>query len=197
MLKVIFTLILSLSVGFASAQAPAYTDAKYLAGAVPEENGFVVFHKSFECPGKLKEEIYPVLEDYAKSLLTSKVHLVQCRITQATAEDGIVAASMEETLTFKSTAWILDTARFFYQVVFIARDGGFDATLRRIHYLYEPMEVKGIESGLAAEDWITDREALNKKGQLRKIGGKKFRYATINRKDAIFQGAYEAVLSAK
>lgn len=197
MIKAILTLILSLSVGFAYAQAPAYTDAKYLVGAVPEENGFVVFHKAFECPGKLKEEIYPALEDYAKSLLTSKEHLVQCRITQATADDGIVAASMEETLTFKSTAWILDTARFFYQVVFIARDGGFDATLRRIHYLYEPMEVKGIESALAAEDWITDREALNKKGQLRKIGGKKFRYATINRKDAIFQGAYEAVLNAK
>lgn len=197
MKHLILTLLLAFAFGSVNAQTANYTDTKYLAGAVPEENGNVVFRQSFSCPGKLKEEIYPALEAYTKSLLTSDVHLQQCRITQATPDEGVVAASLEETLTFKSTTWILDTARFFFQVVFEAHDGGFDATLRRIHYIYGPMEVPGTPSALAAEDWITDQEALNKRGQLTKVGGKKFRYATINRKDALFQNAFNCVMSAK
>lgn len=177
-----------------SATAQNYSDPKYLAGAVPEENGFVVFRQSYTCPGKSRDAIYEALESYTKSLIKGPAHLEQCRITQATADEGVVAASMEETLTFRSTNWILDTARFYYQIVFTAHDGGFDAMLRRIHYIYEPMEVSGVQTGLAAEDWITDREALNKKGQLRKVGGKKFRRATIDRKDVIFQQAYDAVI---
>lgn len=178
-----------------TAAAQDFSNPKYLKGAVPEDNGYVVFTQSYDCPGKTQEDIYFALEDYAKSLLKSKVHLTQCRITQAIAEEGVVAASMEETITFKSTNWILDTARMFFQVVFTARDGGFDCMLRRIRYIYEPMEVHGVETSLSAEDWITDREALNKKGQLRKVGGKKFRRATIDRKDEIFDNAYKAVMS--
>lgn len=177
------------------AAAQDYKNEKYLAGAVTEENGYVVFRQDYNCPGLKKDEIYQALEQYAKRLLKSKVHLEQCRISQATPDDGVVAASMEETLTFKSTNWILDTARFFYQVVFTARDGGFEAMMRRIHYIYEPMEVPGIETALAAEDWITDREALNRKGLLRKVGGKKFRRCTIDRKDEVFEGAYKAVIN--
>lgn len=177
-----------------AAQAQDFNSPKYLAGAVPEENGYVVFRKSYECPGLKREQIHAALDAYAKQQLKSEVHLVQCRITQTTPEDGIVAASMEETLIFKSTAWVLDSARFFYQIVYTARDGGFDVMLRRIHYIYEPMEVQGVSNVLSAEDWITDKEALKKNGQLRKIGGKKFRRATIDRKDAIFEGAYQAVM---
>lgn len=190
-------LILMLVLGASSMGAQSFTDAKYLAGAVPEENGFVVFKKSYNCTGIDKATIYTALEEYSKSLLKSDVHLAQCRLTQATQEDGVVAASMEETLTFKSTAWILDTARFFYQLVFEAHEGGFDVTLRRIHYIYEPMTDGSVPTALSAEDWITDREALNKRGQLTKVGGKKFRFATINRKDAIFDGAYTAVMGQK
>ncbi|MDO4211244.1 MAG: DUF4468 domain-containing protein [Bacteroidales bacterium] len=178
-----------------SVQAQDYSDPKYLAGAVPEEKGYVVFRQHFDCPGKTQKEIFDALNDYTvNNLLKSKIRLPQCRVTQATREEGTIAASMEETLTFKSTNWILDTARFFFQVVFEAKDGGFDAMLRRIHYIYEPMEVHGVETGLTAEDWITDREALNKKGQLRKVGGKKFRRATIDRKDQLFENAYKAVM---
>lgn len=194
--KTLLTVVACLCLGL-TANAQNYQDPKYLAGAVPEENGFVVFRQHFDCPGKTSGEIYDALEKYTKGLLTSKVHLTQCRITQATPAEGVVAASLEETLTFKSTAWILDSARFFFQIAFTAHDGGFDAMLRRIHYIYEPMEVHGVESGLTAEDWITDREALNKKGQLRKVGGKKFRRATIDRKDELFNGAYDAVMSRK
>lgn len=198
-MNTIFKSLLVFVVSFMAAicaMAQDYTNPKYLAGAVPEENGYVVFRQHYECPGKTQEEIYDALSDFTiNHLLKSKIRLPQCRVTQATREDGTIAASMEETLTFKSTNWILDTARIFFQVVFEAKDGGFDVMMRRIHYIYEPMEVHGVETGLTAEDWITDREALNKKGQLRKVGGKKFRRATIDRKDQLFDDAFKAVVS--
>lgn len=196
-MKRILSTILLCAAFFCSAitvSAQEYDNPKYLKGAVTEENGTVVFRQNFTCEGHSKAQIYNALEQYTKDLTKSKVALLQCRLTQMTPEEGIVAASMEETLTFKSTNWILDTARFFYQVVFTASEGGFEAMLRRIHYIYEPMEVPGIEGGLKAEEWITDANALNRKGKLTKVGGKKFRLRTIDRKDEIFHGAYEAVM---
>lgn len=175
-----------------TAMAQDYTNPKYLKGAVPVENGFVVFRQSYECPGRTQAEIFDALSEYTKGLVSAKISLQQSRITQLTPEDGIIAASMEETLTFKSTNWILDTARFFYQVVFTTRDGGFDAMIRRIHYLYEVTDVPGIDTNYAAEDWITDRAALSRGGKLTRVSGKKFRRCTIDRKDAIFEGAFQA-----
>lgn len=174
--------------------AQDYTNPKYLEGAVTEVNGMVTFTQHYNCEGRSRETIYNALETFTKALLKSKVALTQCRLTQITPEEGVLAASMEETLTFKSTKWQLDTARFFFQIIFEVKDGGFDVTLRRIRYIYDPMNTYDVNTTLNAEDWIVDKEALNKKGQLTKIGGKKFRRATIDRKDEIFQAAYDAVM---
>lgn len=199
MRKIFNIILVTLLVCTASTTATAqdYANPKYLKGMVPLENGFVVFRQSYECPGRTQDEIFNALGDYTKGLVGAKISLKQSRITQLTPEDGIIAASMEETLTFKSTNWILDTARFFYQVVFTVHDGGFDAMLRRIHYLYEVTDVPGIENTYSAEDWITDRAALSRKGKLTRISGKKFRRCTIDRKDAIFEGAFQAVQGKK
>lgn len=199
-MRKIFNIILVTLLTFSASttvMAQDYTNPKYLKGMVPEENGFVVFRQSYECPGRSQAEIYDALSDYTKGLVAAKISLQQSRITQLTPEDGTIAASMEETLTFKSTNWVLDTARFFYQVVFTVREGGFDAMIRRIHYLYEVTDVPGIDTTYSAEDWITDRAALSRSGKLTRISGKKFRRCTIDRKDAIFEGAYQAAQGKK
>ena len=199
-MKKIFNIILATLLAFSASNtvwAQDYTNPKYLKGAVPTEDGFVVFRQSYECPGRTQTEIFNALSDYTKGLVDAKISLKQSRITQLTPEDGIIAASMEETLTFKSTNWVLDTARFFYQLVFTTRDGGFDVMLRRIHYLYEVNDVPGIDTTYSAEDWITDRAALSRSGKLTRVSGKKFRRCTIDRKDAIFEGANKAALGQK
>lgn len=199
-MRKIFNIILVTLLAFSASttvMAQDYTNPKYLKGAVPVENSFVVFRQSYECPGRSQEEIYEALSDYTKGLVAAKISLQQSRITQLTPEDGVIAASMEETLTFKSTNWILDTARFFYQVVFTTREGGFDAMIRRIHYLYEATDVPGIDTNYSAEDWITDRAALSRSGKLTRVSGKKFRRCTIDRKDAIFEGAFQAAQGKK
>ena len=177
--------------------AQDYNSPKYLVGAVPTVNGFVVFSTQEEVPGRTKAEIFQALETYTKSLLQSEVSGTQCRITELTPEEGIIAASIEEELTFKRTNWVHDYARFFYQLVFEVREGGYTATMRRIRYLYSPMDMTGIDNTMTAEDWITDKEAINKKGKLNKVGGRKFRYATINRNDEIFRHALLAAQEGK
>ena len=191
----LFSLIASLSA--LPCHAQDYNSPKYLAGAVPTTNGFVVFSERAEVPGRSRSEIFSALENYTKSLLDSEVSGTQCRITELTPEQGIIAASIEEELTFRRNNWVHDYARFFYQIVFEIEDGAYTATLRRIRYLYSPMDMTGIDNTMTAEDWITDKEALNRKGKLNKVGGKKFRFATINRKDEIFAQALMVAKAGK
>ena len=61
--------------------------------------------------------------------------------------------------------------------------------MRNIRYLYDDISQA---QTYRAEQWITDKEALNKAGtKLLRIPGK-FRRFTIDRKDAIFLGAAKA-----
>ena len=52
----------------------ANSEAKYLAGAVPEVNGKVVFQKEIAAPGKTKAQIYDILLQ-ASSIPTRKTRL--------------------------------------------------------------------------------------------------------------------------
>ena len=69
--------------------------------------------------------------------------------------------------------------------------GQADITMSRIHYLYDeerkPLRYK-------AEEWITDKQAVNKKNtRLLPISGK-FRKKTIDRKDFLFS-KFESLLN--
>ena len=173
--------------------------SKYLAGAVPVENGVVVFRKSYKAEGKTKEQVYALLKDYTwNKVVCGENKLPQARITEADSTTGVIAASMEEYLYFKKKAWVTHYARLYYQLVFTVRDGGFDAMMRNIHYCYDAESMpNGQPSSFRAENWITDKEALSKDGtKLTRIGGK-FRRFTIDRKDELFTGAARAAGALK
>lgn len=174
-------------------KAQILTTDNYLKGAVTEKNGVVVFEEIFIVPGKSKAEIFDSLKNYIQSIVTGENHLPQSRITELSPNKDIIAASVEETLWFKRTALVSDFARFFYQLVFEVSDGQFKVTLLRIRYIYEPMATPGQDNVMLAEEWITDKEALKKDGtQLRRGTSKKFRIATIDRKNQLFRGAGRA-----
>ena len=157
-------------------------DAKYLRGAVPEEDGRVVFSKTVEAPGKPAAEIYGIIKGYMEKM-TGEKNQLNSHIVVDEPEKYEVAGSFEEWLVFKSNYIMLDRTRFFYVFYAKCADGKAELTINRIHYFYD--EGRRAER-YNAEDWITDKEAVNKKNtRLYPVTGK-FRRKTIDRKDFLF-----------
>ena len=164
------------------AEAQKIDETKYLAGAVPQnELGIVVFSQTYEVPGNTQNEI-----------LKGPNALVQCRFVEQDEANGLLAARVEEDLYFKRKAWVSHKTRFFYELIYTISDGSFQVEMRRIYYLYEDQETPGgTPMKFTAEEWITDKEALTKKGKLLRRT-KNFRIGTIDRKNEIFRGAAHA-----
>lgn len=157
-------------------------DQKYLLGAVPVVDGKVVFSKTIEAPGKSAAQIYGILKQYMEKM-TKESNQIHSQILVADDSKHELGGSYEEWLVFKKTLLQLDQTRFLYVLEANCSDGKADVTLSRIRYLYD--ENRNPEH-LKAEDWITDKEAVNKKGtKLLPISGK-FRRKTIDRKDFLF-----------
>lgn len=186
-------LLLALLPLFAVAQKDA-TDSKYLAGAVPvNEQGIVYFNRDYTCPGKSKAEIFEALKAYVENnIIKNENALPQTKLVEANAEDGLIAARVEETLYFKRKAWVTHSTRFYYELIYNVKDGGFNVEMRKLHYLYDEFQTPNHEpQSMSAEEWITDENALNKKGQLIKRT-RFFRIFTIDRKDEIFRESGKA-----
>ncbi|MBO5699575.1 MAG: DUF4468 domain-containing protein [Bacteroidaceae bacterium] len=175
---------------------------KYMAGAVPEKNGMVCFEKSFEVPNKTQGEIYSLLKAYATtSLVEGENALPQARIQDADSINGLLVVGMEEYLYFKRTALSTDGTRMYYQLIYQIEDGKFNVEMRRIRYIYDITETPSTDVNpdvcFSAEEWITDKEALNRKQtKLLKMPGK-FRRFTIDRKDEIFRESAIAAGAAR
>ena len=164
-------------------------DAKYLRGAVPVVDGHVVFSKTIEAPGKTADQIYDIMLKYMERL-TKASNQLNSQVVVNDKEKHEVAGSYEEWLVFKKTALALDRTRMYYILHAQCADGKAEITMRRIHYLYE--EERAPER-FKAEEWITDKEAVNKKNtNLTPMSGK-FRRKTIDRKDFLFN-KFEALL---
>ena len=70
---------------------------KYLAGAVPEQNGIVVFEKSYEVPNKTQAEIHEGLKAYlTETVIQGENVLPQTRIQEDQPETGTLAIAVEE-----------------------------------------------------------------------------------------------------
>ena len=157
-------------------------DQKYLLGAVPVVDGKVVFSKTIEAPGKSAAQIYGILKQYMEKM-TTESNQIHSQLIVADDSKHELGGSYEEWLVFKKTLLQLDRTRFLYVLEANCSDGKADVTLSRIRYLYD--ENRNPEH-LKAESWITDKEAVNKKGtKLLPISGK-FRRKTIDRKDFLF-----------
>ena len=162
----------------------ANPDQKYLAGAVPEVDGRVVFATTIKAPGKTKRQIFDIVVAQLQKMVKEPNQLEQSRVTMADEnQPEQAAASLQEWLVFKNKPLNLDRTRLFYTLLADISDGELKLTMTRIHYLYdeerEPMTYR-------AEEWITDRYGLNKKQtKLARVSGK-FRRKTIDRKDYIF-----------
>lgn len=171
-------------------------DAKYLTGAVPVVDGHVVFTLDKDVPGMSASEIYDKMYNLIDSITKEENQFDVSKIAVVNKAEHTIAARLKEWLVFQSSFISLDRTVFNYTLIARCTDGHVNLTLGRISYQYE-MD-RGNNSGLqtTAEEWITDKYALNKKKtKLARYSGK-FRRKTIDRKDNIF-GRACAVLGIK
>ena len=129
-------------------------DQKYLAGAVPMENGKVVFHKVISAPGKSAEEVYNILLDFTTRMTKGNNQFETSRIVLTEPEKHSFAAFFEEWLVFRSNAIMLDRTRLKFYLIIQCKDGEADVKLTRISYDYD---VNRDPKHYSAEEWITDK----------------------------------------
>jgi colicin import membrane protein len=167
-------------------------DAKYLKGAVSEENGEVEWNLHVDVPGKSADWIF----DHMGQLMTDMTHepdqMEDSRIAFVDEKDHQLAAQFHEWLVFKSSVLSIDRTEFFYTMIVNCNDESADVKICRIHYVYEKERNSG--QRMKAEEWITDKYGLNKsQTKLARVSGK-FRKKTIDRKDSIFSNIKSTLL---
>jgi colicin import membrane protein len=166
---------------------------KYGKGAVPEdENGRVVFSQTFKIPaGVTEDNCYEILMNWANGRF-AQPYAQAGRVLNEDAQTRRFIFHVDQIIVFKSTALVGDESKISYNFSVAVKNGEFTLTMTDIKYRYE----EGREGGgkiFPAEDWITDKEAYNRKGTkfLKSTG--KFRVKTIDLKDLLFQKASDAV----
>ena len=186
MKKIVLILLACLSITMV-ASAKSADDSKYLRGAVPEENGIIVFRKGFRVTSKNQQQIYDVLKAWTQSMVDKSISAPgpYARLQQDSSDT--IAARVVEWMTFKDKFLNLDQARFRYQIAFFIKDGCVDIAITGLAYHYGA-DIQTEQGGefYRAEDWISDAQAVNKAGTKLYPKSAKFRRKTVDRMEAIF-----------
>lgn len=170
-------------------------DPKYLAGAVPVQDGKVVFTLDRDVKGKTASQIYDIVYSVLDSMAhTSNQIPEKSGITTFNKTEHQIIAHYKEWLVFRKSPLNLDQTQFDYTLVVQCTDNHLHVDMVRLSYNYE----EGREGGgmkFSAEEWITDKDAINKKGDglVKRSGIAKFRRKTIDRKDNIFETINKAL----
>lgn len=161
-------------------------DSKYLKGAVPEMNGVVTFHKAFGVPGKSKQEIYKVMKAYLSNLVENSIPapVPYARIHQDSPDT--LAAQVCEWQVYKQKFLNLDRSRFRYTLNVIIEDGKVSIDMTRLAYYYGEDQEGNNGETYRAEEWISDKMALNKAGNKLLPKSNKFRRKTVDRAEELF-----------
>ena len=169
-------------------------DAKYLVkGIVPEVDGKVCFETNIKAPGKSADEIYRILLQQMEKMGKEPNQIANSIVAVKDSVNHELGAVFHEWLVFKSVALSLDRTQMNFQLLVSCKDGEANVKMTRITYDYDTARTP---QHYSAEEWITDKYAVNKKGtKLYPISGK-FRRKTIDRKDFIFN-KFDSLLNEK
>lgn len=152
----------------------ATNDTPYLAGAVPQnEEGKVVFTKQLNVPGMEAHEIF----DRAQKWLQERMARNQnnSRVVFSNEDKGQIVGMGNEWLVFSSSFLSLDRADLIYQIKLDVEPQKCIMEVSKIRYNYRDGEEK-----YTAEEWITDKYALNKSQTKLVRGLAKWRRKTVD-----------------
>lgn len=183
MKRLLFALLLTMPI-FISAQ----TNEKYLTNAVPEVNGKVIFSREVNVPSRSKEQIYDTMLSWARKRFDKE----GSRVVYSEKEKGDIATVGEDYLVFSSSALSLDRALMNYRMAIECKDNKCKLSVLGIRYEYNVSYQREPERYIA-EEWITDKFALNKdKTKLNRINGK-FRKGTVDFTEKLLDEAVAAL----
>ena len=180
-MKNIFLLImLMLTIGSAQAQLikeKEPIDPKYLAGAVPEVDGKVVFSHDIVLDktanaDTLCRQVRRWISQYYNRESVLKRSSMANDTEHHHLEVGIV-----EYITFKDLLLVLDRTQIIYLLSVDVKDNQVSLRMSDISYYYEE-ERDAIK--YTAEEWITDKASIRKSGDKFVKGHGKFRTNTID-----------------
>lgn len=160
----------------------AQPDEHYLAGAVPVEDGKVVFRREIPLAGLSQQEIF----DKVKGWLTQpgrdeKAVILDRLITFEDRDKGVIQVESREYLVFSSTSLALDRAQFAVTQQYTCLPGKCVVELTNLRYHYD-------NQNRVPEGWITDDYALNGDKTSIYKGVRKMRIKTVDWVDNLFAG---------
>ena len=167
----------------------------YMQGAIPDVDGKLSFTKTFDITGLSKDEAYkrlaqwvsfrfnPGAENSTYGNMNYFKNTEYARVLNADKETGDFEILGNEEMIFTNKALAKDYCIVYYNLILKISDGQVTATMTNITYTYD---LGDTTVRYAAEEWITDSVAFNKKGMLAKVNGK-FRVKTIDLKDELFK----------
>ena len=188
MMKKYLVLLLAFIPAFLFAQEEdENNDEKYLAGAVPTVDGKVVFSKTFDVPNLSEGQIYDAMIKWCEARFqTNEKKKNWGRVLYSNKEKGQIACNGNEYIVFTDKALSLDRTKIDYRLTMFVEPGKCDITINKISFDYEQRE-------LPAEEWITDKYALNKSQTKLSFGIAKFRRKTVDLMDNLFDEAQKAL----
>lgn len=181
------------------ADMAAYTEK----GAVPEVDGKVVFREVIAAPGKTKEDIFNKVaqwaslryepnsmmgDDYRDANFFKNIEF--SKVKEANRQSGKIECQGAEELLFSLKTLAKNYTQAFYQLDLSVSDGKVDFMLHTLSFNVDQGEGEFLR--MAAEEWITDAECLNKKGELKRTNGK-FRIKTIDLVNELKKEISEAI----
>lgn len=166
-------------------------NAPYLAeDAVPMVDGQVQWTTTLEADGLTAQQIYDKLLTAINTLTQGEDELEGSKVALVNVEQHSILATMREYLTFTKSFLSLDRTECTYALQAECQDGRATITMSHIRYAYT---TQNKTERYTAEQWITDKMAVNKKHTKLYRGTGKFRRGTIDRKDAVFKYLNDAI----
>lgn len=156
--------------------------SKYLEGAVPEVEGKVIFTETIQTDHPVAE-MRQLIQQWAKDKEDEEENSrFKSRIIYDDTIKNDLVLQVDDRLIFSSNALSLDFAMVSYSLFFKLENQKCIVTIKNIKYKYSD------EKGLTAENMISDDVALNKQKNKLNRTYNKFRIATVNMVDNVFDG---------
>lgn len=186
--RILYTLAL-LALCLSAVAQENYNIEKYLkSGAVPTVGGKVVFTDSVSIvDGYTAEQVNTLARAWVESFLKDR-DAARNRVVKE--ENGRIDVMAQQEIVFANNAFSYDKALMNYVVTLNSAPDRCIISISRISYNYNDGTTTEV---IIAEDYITDENAVNKKGtRLIPMTGK-FRRKTIDAADEIFASFQEMV----